>query len=357
MLCHVPRRKLQKSNDCEHVCTAFAGLYRPNTLDASSYRPESRVLLAAQGNIHAVAPAFRDTGSAPIDAQSDFSRARRRGTLGRLAARLRREPADFEVIQPFEEVVQALGRRGERRLGLQTITLDSILGTVERMRDFDRRFRPTSRRTRGRWERLATAARRGEAFPPIDVYRIGDVHFVKDGHHRVSVARAHGLSHIEAYVTEVLTELGADRRITMRDLPLKSHTRLFYERVPLPSAARARIELTDEWRFAALAEQVEAWGFRLIQELGEPLERREVARRWFEDEYVPVVEMLREAQLLGSRTETESYMTIAGLRYMFLRTHEWSEPVIEQLRRELDRGSPVEQDTMVRRLRRELDAD
>ena len=353
MLCHVPRRKLQKSNDCEHVCTAFAGLYRPNTLDASSYRPESRVLLAAHGNIHAVAPAFRDTGSAPIDAQSDFSRARRRGTLGRLAARLRREPADFEVILPFEEVVQALGRRGERRLGLQTITLDSILGTVERMRDFDRRFRPTSRRTRGRWERLATAARRGEAFPPIDVYRIGDVHFVKDGHHRVSVARAHGLSHIEAYVTEVLTELGADRRITMRDLPLKSHARLFYERVPLPSAARARIELTDKRDYADLAEAIEAWGFRMMQARGEFMTREEVAEAWYQEEYVPVVELLREAGLLGRGTETEAYGRVAALRYMLLRTHEWNDAVIERVR-EAIRNPHASEDTRVHRIAGEL---
>jgi hypothetical protein len=301
-----------------------------------------------------VTPAFRDTGSPPLDAQTDFSRARRRRTLDRLTARLRREPGDFNLILPFEEVVQALGRRSERRLGLQTIPLDSIVGTVDRTRDFDRRFRPTSRRTRKRWERLATAARRGESFPPIDVYRIGEVHFVKDGHHRVSIARAQGLPDIDAYVTEVETELGADHTITLRDLPLKSHARLFFERVPLPADARTRIELSDEWRYASLAEQVEAWGFRLIQELRAPLDRREVAKRWFEEEYVPVVEMLHEADLIGKRTETEAYMTVAGLRYMLLRTHEWSDAVIERLREELERGSPLEQDTMVRRLQREL---
>ena len=299
-------------------------------------------------------PAFRDTGSPPLDAQTDFTRARRRRTLDRLTARLRREPGDFNLILPFEEVVHALGWRGERQLGLQTISLDTIVGTVGRARDFDRRFRPTSRRTRKRFERIATAARRGEGFPPIDVYRIGEVHFVKDGHHRVSVARAQGLPDIDAYVTEVQTELGAERTITLRDLPLKSHERLFFERVPLPAEARERIRLSDEWRYASLAEQIEAWGFRLIQELRAPLDRRDVARRWFEEEYVPVVEMLREADLVGKRTETEAYMTVAGLRYMLLRTHEWSDEVIERLREELQAGSPLEQDTLVRRLRREL---
>ena len=85
-----------------------------------------------------------DTGFPAQDAKTDFSRARRRQALSRLARRLRREPDDVGLILPFDEVVDALGRRGERRLGLHSISLDSIVGTVDRSRDFDRRFRPTS---------------------------------------------------------------------------------------------------------------------------------------------------------------------------------------------------------------------
>src|SRR3954462_11806278 len=196
----------------------------------------------------------KDTGLPETDAQFDFSRMRRRRALSRLAQRLRREPRDFNIVLPFEEVVQALGRRGERRLGLETIPLDSIVGTVDRSRDFDRSFRPTSSRVRPRWERIAMAQRKGQEMPPIDVYRIGELHFVKDGHHRVSVARELGHEVIDAYVTEVITELRADRAIRLHDLRLKSHQRLFYERVPLPPAAREQIKLSDEWRYAALAE-------------------------------------------------------------------------------------------------------
>jgi hypothetical protein len=206
---------------------------------------------------------------------------------------------------------------------------------------------------RPRWERIATAQRKGEAMPPIDVYRIGELHFVKDGHHRVSVARALGHQVIEAWVTEVITELGADRTIRLADLPLKSHQRLFYERVPLPPEARGEIKLSDEWRYAALAEAVEAWGFRAIQDRGEVLSRAEVAEMWFHDEYKPVVEMLREAELIKRGTEIEAYMRVAHLRYLILRTHEWDDEVIERLREELHKPS-WEDDTMVRRLRKEL---
>jgi hypothetical protein len=295
----------------------------------------------------------RDTGLPSADAQFDFSRARRRRALARLSARLRRAD-DVNHILPFEEVAQALGRVGERRLGLELIPLDSIIGTVDRAREFDRDFRPTSPRVRERWQRINLAQRRGEAMPPIDVYRIGELHFVKDGHHRVSVAHALGYRDIEAYVTEVLTELGADRKIRMRDLPLKSHQRLFFERVPLPHEARQRIHLSDEWRYAALAEAVEAWGFRASQALNQELSRQEAAEAWFRDEYEPVVEMLREAQLVPKGvSDTEAYMKVAHLRYLILRTHEWTDDVIDAIRRDLEHPG-LEDDTMVRRLRREL---
>jgi hypothetical protein len=295
-----------------------------------------------------------DTGFPAQDAQTDFSRARRRRALSRLARRLRLEPDDVNLILPFDEVVEALGRRGERRLGLQSIRLDSIVGTVDRARDFDRRFRPTSRRVRRRWEGIAKSVRRGQSMPAIDVYRIGDLHFVRDGHHRVSVARAMRLDSIDAYVTEVVTAIGgADRDTRLRDLALKSHERLFFERVPLAAEDRARIQLSDEWRYAELAESVEAWGFRLMQERGEFLTREAVAETWFREEYVPIVEALRELELVGRGSETEAYMRVIGLRYLLLRTHEWSDEVVDRLRDELRRPSAME-DTMVHRLRKEL---
>ena len=295
----------------------------------------------------------RDTGLPQTDAQFDFGRARRKRALSRIAGRLRRE-GDLSTILPFEEVVRALGRRGEKSLGLQTIPLDSIVGTVDRGREFDRSFRPTSGRVRPRWERINTAQRKGQEMPPIDVYRIGELHFVKDGHHRVSVARALGFDVINAYVAEILTELGAGREIRMSDLPLKSHQRLFFERVPLPADARAEIKLSDEWRYAALGEAIEAWGFRVSQERGELLSRSELAEAWYDEEYRPVVEMLREAELIRrGMTDTEAYMRVAHLRYLILRTHEWDDEVIEAVRRDL--AAPGgEDDTMVRTLRREL---
>src|ERR1022692_1900773 len=182
-----------------------------------------------------------ETGFPRSDAENDFLRARRHQMLSRLAHRLRREPDDVNLILPFAEVVAALGWTSERQLGLQTIRCDSIVGTVDSRRDFDRHFRPTSSRVRERWERLALAQRRGESIPPIDVYRVGGLHFVKDGHHRVSIAIATGLATIDAYVTEVSTTISASGVRSRGDLLMKSYERVFRARVPLPAQSYARI--------------------------------------------------------------------------------------------------------------------
>jgi hypothetical protein len=276
-----------------------------------------------------------DTGFPSSDAQDDFSRARRQAILARIGERLRREPGDVGLILPFEEVVEALGRVSERSIGLETIPLDSIVGTVGRTQEFDRNFRPTSNRTRPRWERIANAQRRGQDMPPISVFRIADLHFVRDGHHRVSVARAQGRKDIDAYVTEVTTRIGADRAIRMADLPLKDHLRVFLERVPLTDAELEEVRLSDPWSYASLAEAVEAWGFRLSQNCSEFLSRKDVARLWLEEEYRPVVAMLREADLVGPGTPADAYLRVANERYRLMRTHEWNEAVIEHLRRAL----------------------
>ncbi|EMD22124.1 ParB N-terminal domain-containing protein [Amycolatopsis azurea] len=277
---------------------------------------------------------MKDTGFPRADAEHDFLRARRRQVLSRLANWLRGEPDDVNIMLPFHEVVDALGYLGERKIGARVIRLDSIVGSVDRGRDFDRRFRPTSGRVRERWERLALATRRGESIPPIEVYRVGELHFIIDGHHRVSVAHAMRLSTIEAMVTEVRTKLDPSGIRYRGDLIVKDYRRLFLERVPLSGQSRASVVFTDPWDYARLGEHVEAWGFRLMQDEGTFSDRATLAQRWFDEEFVPVVAMLRQADLIGSRTDAEAYLWVACERYRLIRTHRWDDEVFEAVRRQ-----------------------
>jgi hypothetical protein len=86
--------------------------------------------------------------------------------------------------------------------GTQAVAMTNIQGSIDRTTDFDRDFRPIQRHTELRWQRIATAMLRGQALPPVELVRIGDTYFVKDGHHRISVARQLGFSYIDAVIEE-----------------------------------------------------------------------------------------------------------------------------------------------------------
>ena len=113
---------------------------------------------------------------------------------------------------------------------------------------------------------------------------------------------------------------------------MKDYERLFRQRVPLPAEMAARIRVTDPWDYAQLSESVEAWSFRLVQSDRSFLDRRDAARRWFEEEYLPVVGMLHDAGLVGDGTDAEAYLRVACDRYRLIRTHEWSDEIVARLR-------------------------
>src|SRR5919106_2753540 len=121
------------------------------------------------------------------------------------------------------------------------------MSTGSPSQDAQHDFSPTTQRLRSRWERIAAAQRRGEAMPPVSLFKVGELYFVRDGHHRVSVAKSQGRADIDAYVTEVTTRLQLGRDLTVSQLPLKDHERLFRERVPLSAPQRERIVLSDPW--------------------------------------------------------------------------------------------------------------
>mgnify|MGYP003553723675 CR=1 FL=1 len=273
------------------------------------------------------------SGSPRVDAESDFMKARRHQVLSGLAARLRNDVEDVVQSMSFDEVVEALGRKAENYVGTKVIPLDAIVGSVDKVRDFDRRFRPTSAVNRQRWERLAQASRTGEIIPPIDVYQIGDYYFVRDGHHRVSVARSLGVKLIEARVTATdpfLTPVGIDAG---GDLELKFWRRLMLQRVPFTGEARAAVAVDEPADYGEIAEAVEAWAARTMQAEGALMDRETMAQRWYAEEFVPVVEMIEEAGVRGEdERPAEAYLRVACERYRLIREHEWNAEVLDAVR-------------------------
>ena len=214
------------------------------------------------------------------------------------------------------------------------IPVEQIVGSVDRVREFDPKFRPRTGLSRQRFERIDEAVRRGEALPPIDVYRIGDIYFVRDGHHRVAVHRALDLPEIEADVRLVRTVVEPDDVRARSDLAARELRKLFLQRVPVPRSAYYALILSDPQQYPWFAEMVEAWAARLMFAEGTCLDRREAANRWYTEEFAPVVKLIEDGDLLGGdETEADAYMRVAGERYAVFRHHDWNAEIIAELGR------------------------
>jgi hypothetical protein len=134
-----------------------------------------------------------------IDA--DFTRARRRARLRAVMARIRREHTSNRLLS-FDDVRKEHAANNRRPRGTRVVEVEEIIGSVGRWRDFDRSFLPARASVGHKWKRIDRAFQRGEDLPPVELYEIGDDYFVVDGHHRVSVARSHGIPTLEAAVAE-----------------------------------------------------------------------------------------------------------------------------------------------------------
>ena len=145
------------------------------------------------------------TGASRLEAEHAFRRLGRERRVAELERRLRHLPADAGDLAVLALDTGWAATAQRRQRGVQPIAIESIVGTVDthKAATFDRGFRPPAF-SRGRWVLMYVAARRGVELPPISVYRVGAGHFVQDGHHRVSVARALGAAGIEAEVVELL---------------------------------------------------------------------------------------------------------------------------------------------------------
>jgi hypothetical protein len=243
----------------------------------------------------------------------DFSRARRRAFLRKVGAYLRRDPGSNQLLS-FDEVKGALGAVSQVYVGLREVPVSQIVGSVGRHRDFDRAFLPSKPDLGTRWRRIDEIMDRGEELPPVSLYKIGDVYFVQDGNHRVSVALQRGVEMIDAEVIELRSRVPLDSALTARDLLHKLEHRHLLERLPFDRVLpEIKVQFSDVSDYRKLATYVEAHGFRLSQLWRRYVSPEEVLRDWYEYGYRPIAEMIREERILDAfrdRTELDLYLWI-----------------------------------------------
>ena len=247
----------------------------------------------------------------------DFSRARRKAFLRRVGAYLRRDPGSNQLLS-FEEVKGALGAISQVYLGLREVPVSKIVGSVGRHRDFDRAFLPSKPDLGARWRRIDEIMHKAEELPPVSLYKIGDAYFVRDGNHRVSVARQRGVEMIDAEVIELRSRVPVDSALTARDLLHKLEHRHLLERLPIDRVLpEIKVEFSDVADYRRLATYIEAHGFRISQLWKRYVSPEEALRDWYEYGYRPIAEMIREERILDAfpdRTELDLYLWIVSHR-------------------------------------------
>jgi len=249
-----------------------------------------------------------DSSLASAEASRHFSQARMQAFWQEAWGLLTGHSID---LLRFEEVKQRLRLRDERYMGLQEILLDKIVGSVGRYKDFTRSFLPRTNAIRSRWQRLDAMARGPSGFPPIEVYKVGQVYFVSDGNHRVSVARQLGAKTIEAYVTELPTAVPIDEHTSPDDLIIKEGYAAFLMTTHLdklrPGSA---VILTEPARYKDLEEHIDVHRYFMGIEQDRPIDYEDAVASWYDHVYLPMIELIRKYDVLHSfpgRTEADLY--------------------------------------------------
>jgi hypothetical protein len=285
----------------------------------------------------------------------DFERALRRSFWRKVIARV---TGQTNELLPYEEVRQALPFQSQRDIGLQTVPLGKIVGSVGRYRDFDRAFLPIQRQTSQRWVNIRKAHYHDVSLPPVDLYKIGEVYFVKDGNHRISVARERNQTDIDAFVTEIEIpfRLTSDMDIDAVQIE-KAHARFVQETGLEEVHPDVDIRLTNPAEYERLHEHINAHRYYLGTERQSDVPYRDAVISWCRNVYQPLVEAIEAQGLLRqfpTLTAADLYLRISEYQWL-LREAAQEAGTDEDARLEAtERMAGIYQQRLVRRVIRTL---
>jgi hypothetical protein len=259
--------------------------------------------------------------------RDNFFRAHNRARREDLLARLSGRP---KTLLPFEVILDTLKVYEQiPRPSPEMVPLDRIIGSVGRYKDFTRDFLPRTTSMADRWARVETAMEGMAGLPPIDVYKVGDVYFVADGNHRVSVARANGFEDIEAHVTEIPVCVDLEPGDSLDEAIIKAERSRFLAETQLGERLeRLDIYFTRPRGFVTLLEHVKIHQRLVTQERGEALSMGDAAEDWYRNSYLPIIQMIRDRNLLQrfpGRTAADLYVWLWG--YIFESHHRFGERI------------------------------
>ena len=247
------------------------------------------------------------------DFQSAQQRAAVQEILGRITGR-------STQLLSYEDVAEKLNLQIRVERGLQNIPLDAIVGSVGRYTDFTRTFLPRKSDDKQRWAGVKAAMESGEGLPPIEVYKVGQVYFVVDGNHRVSIARREGYKSLEARVIEFQTDIKLTPDVQPDDLIVKAEHADFLKQTRIHET-RPNVDLTVTscCQYEKLMEQIHVSHYLLQEEGKEDISLQDAAAHWYDTTYIPLAEAIRDRDLLRwfpNRTIADLYIWISENRSM-----------------------------------------
>jgi hypothetical protein len=251
--------------------------------------------------------------SGPFSEQSraDFQRARFKAFVNRLWGTLSGRPTS---LLSYDEVKEKLRIGGPIYRGLQTVRVDQIAGSLNRYHEFDRVFLPASDKLATRWQSINRAFYQEISLPPVVLYKVGEVYFVVDGHHRVSVAREQGQIYIEAEVRECATRVNIRPDVRVEDLQILGSKVNFLERTSLDTLRPdADIKVTIPDGFDRMLEHIAVHRYFMGLDLQRDISEEEAVVDWYDNVYMPVIRVIRETNILKEfprKTEADLYLWV-----------------------------------------------
>jgi hypothetical protein len=252
-----------------------------------------------------------------LQAHEDFERAYFRSFWRKVIARV---TGRGNELLPFEEVRRALPYRGQRDIGLQTVPLERVVGSVGRYRDFDRAFLPTQRLTTDRWVNISKARYKDVPLPPVELYKIGEVYFVKDGNHRVSVARDRHQADIDAYVTEIDVPFRLTPDMDIDAVLLEKAYGQFLQQTRLDQLRPdGDLRLSNPVEYERLREHVNAHQYYLGTERQADVSYEEAVLSWYDSVYRLLSDAIEAAGLrrqFPDLTAADLYLRVSEYQWL-----------------------------------------
>lgn len=250
------------------------------------------------------------SGMTYLEGMNAFQSARMRGFWEEMFNLIRGKSTE---LLSFDDIKARLRLREEYYQGLHDVPLDKIVGSVGRYREFTSGFLPKTHKLQDRWSRVYATALGMTGLPPIEVYKVGDAYFVRDGNHRVSVARKLGAGTIQAHVTELPTSISLRPGMTTEELDALTAYAAFLDRTRLPYTRphHQALELTEASRYDDLLGHIHLHRAVMTQRTGRELTIEAAAADWYDNVYRPALTLLRKYDVLRHmprRTEADFYL-------------------------------------------------